>query len=152
MPKVSSKTAIRENLMREHVPYEFDMIRSTFDILFAPEPLPLGHTRNALIESFAFHSRALIDFFNGKGGSDARHFTGAGYVPFRRGPISKMLVGKLDQQVAHITEKRTNKAHLKLNGADMATLRRRLNIETDEFLLHMKPEYRAIWSVRRDGR
>jgi hypothetical protein len=138
---------IRDQLMREHVPYEIAMLRATLDALSAVEWPPLF--RNILIESFAIHARVLIDFFNGKGGSDAKHFVNATYVPFAAGKVPDRLTRKLNQQVAHITERRVSGATDKLNGEDMIELRVLLDAEIAEFLRRMTPHYRALWDAGR---
>ena len=66
--------AIRDYLIAEHVPYEIWMMRKTHDTIIAGA-LTNKVALNAFIESFAIHERALIDFFNGRKGNDAAHFT-----------------------------------------------------------------------------
>ena len=148
MHKPAVSDAVAQALMGDAVPYEIWMMRCTANILaFAPMPVHPVWT-NALIESLAIHARALIDFFNGRHGSDARHFTSANYKPFKEVKIGKLVIGKLNQQVAHITEKRTGLPAKKLNTVEIGKLRRGLDTEIAEFSKHMTPKYQGMWDSR----
>jgi hypothetical protein len=140
----SSNQAILDDLMREHVPYEIWMMHETHDMVLtrAVVPRPL---MNACLESFAIHARALIEFFNGRKGSDARYFTVGTYIPFKGGPIPSALTDKLNQQIPHITEKRFTTTHEKFNSRDMVALRALLDPEVEEFVRSMKASYVSIW-------
>ena len=50
-------------IYNEHLPYEIDMLRSTYIHLTANPP-PVGVVKDALIESFCVHARSLLDFFS----------------------------------------------------------------------------------------
>jgi len=53
------------DIFHEHLPYEIDMLRSTYHRL-ANLPNIDTDIRNALIESFCVHARALLDFFSNR--------------------------------------------------------------------------------------
>jgi hypothetical protein len=100
-----------------------------------------------MIESFAIHARALINFFNGVDGSKASTFTDDKYVPFAAGRVPQRLVAKLNQQIPHITERRFNDSKLKFNGDDIKELRELLDPEVREFVNHLQPRYKRHWDV-----
>src|SRR2546423_2214024 len=87
--------AIRADLMADHVPYEIAMMRHTHE---GVGRVPQGTCRNAYIESFAIHARALSCFFHGKHGADAKHYT-ENYSPFANLPgqrVPERLTDKLN--------------------------------------------------------
>ena len=55
--------------VREHLPYEIDMLRSTYLTLY--QGGVDWAIRNALIESFCIHARNLLEFFSKKADSGA---------------------------------------------------------------------------------
>lgn len=56
-----------DKILRKHLPYELDMLRSTFEQLRAIAGKPDHDViRNALIESFCVHARSLLDFFSNR--------------------------------------------------------------------------------------
>lgn len=65
--------AILKEIRNEHLPYEINMLRGTFNKLReidkaggVPNNAPVEQqvVRNALIEAFCMHARSLIDFFS----------------------------------------------------------------------------------------
>jgi hypothetical protein len=138
---------ILDDLIAEHIPYEVIMMRETYDLLFAGAH-PEGIVRNALIESFAIHARALTDFFNGRKGCDARLFTRDGYLPFKNGKVSGRLVEKLNQQIPHITQKRYSDSMRKLNGKDIRELCQLLDQEVYAFMRCLTPHYFGMWDLK----
>lgn len=104
MPK--EHTTIEE-ILREHLPYELDMLRSTFERL--RDGVADDVFRNALIESFSIHARSLIEFFRkgkGKYVKTALLLNGEPDL-FRNGKVSQASIEKLSTQTAHLTLKRT---------------------------------------------
>lgn len=140
-------TAIRDDLMMDHVPYEIAMMQATHEGLTEGR-IRQGICFNAYIESFAIHARSLINFFNGKDGCKAKDFTD-NYTPFANGKVPKRLVEKLNQQIPHITEKRFNTPEEKLNLDDVKEIRRLIDAETSRFLEHMQPGYRTTWDTKK---
>src|SRR5262245_7531592 len=95
-----------KELFEHHFTYEVWMLIETRSRLLGSVSDVV--VRNALIESFCIHARQLIDFFNGKGGSNASSFADTAYVPFVGGTASSDLIVKLNTQIAHLTYKRTD--------------------------------------------
>jgi hypothetical protein len=101
------------DIFTEHLPYEIDMLRNTYQSLRG-SPLPTGFLKDALIESFCVHARSLLDFFKGMGGklddSNAAEFT-KGFVTAideMTEPL-KSIRPKLNKQIFHLTKTRTTK-------------------------------------------
>src|SRR5271155_1963385 len=101
---------ILEDIFREHLPYEIDMLRDTYwSLVSAP---PSSFDMNVLIESFSVHARSLLDFFscNNKTHDDAisSDFT-SGYAPILSIDVEplKSIRVKLNKQVFHLTTNRT---------------------------------------------
>src|SRR5687768_17562420 len=101
--------AIRDYLIAEHVPYEIWMMRKTHDTIIAGA-LTNKVALNAFIESFAIHERALIDFFNGRKGNDAAHFTVETYTRFATGAIPKKFTDKISMSANVISFARISSA------------------------------------------
>ena len=101
--------------------------------------------RNALIESFCLHARALVDFFNGKKGADAAAFADDDYKPFPDGHDLGDLIVKVNTQIVHLTGKRTANQNEKINHRDRETLLQGVWAEVTNFLRHLKPEYHPLW-------
>jgi len=92
----------------EDLLYEIVMLRYTAEKLVssAPDESPMV---NALLESFAIHSRALFEFFFGGSGRD--QMLAAHYVDHWSQPKPASLgktVGKVNEEVAHLTYKRSS--------------------------------------------
>jgi hypothetical protein len=134
--------------MADHVPYEIAMMRLTHEALFGGAVRRGTVCYNACIESFAIHARALIDFFNGRKGGDAADYT-RGYTPFVGGQVRKTLTDKLNQQIAHITEKRVNSDEEKLNTQDIQDLRLLLDAEIASFVRCLLPTYSDVWDTKK---
>jgi hypothetical protein len=124
------------------------MMRRTHDCVLLPNMLPPGLILNVFIESFAIHARALIEFLDGTHRRKARHFTIPSYKPFASGRLPTELKKKLNGQIAHITDDRYEAVADKLNGKDIAELRRRLDPEIDEFVRHLAPRYWPLWDAK----
>jgi len=138
---------LREDLLREHIPYEIDMMRATLDLVLL-DAIPAGLIKIALMDSFAVHARALINFLQGRKGSSASFFT-ADYWPFHDQAIAASVVSKINLLVANITEAKVRAAADKLTTNEMAAARRILDAEIEKFLECLTPESRAIWRVPR---
>jgi len=132
--------------MADHVPYEISMMRATHEMMITGK-LPLGLFFNAFIECFAIHARLLSNFLNNRDDVKVKDFTTAGYTPFASGKIPTRLHDKLNQQIAHLTEKRFDDPQDKLNLGDVIELRKRIDAEIAEFLQHMTPHYRDLWDT-----
>lgn len=101
---------------------------------------------NALIESFAIHARAFLEFFEvkKKQGYCASHFTVSEYQPQFVNKLSKSTIDKLNTQIAHMTGARTSKQEEKLRGEDRAELLEAILNEVTEFKKALKPEFSGV--------
>src|SRR5438552_15746243 len=93
--------ATPEEIFKEHLHYEIDMLLATFVRLLAPVSDPV--VANALIESFCIHGRNLDDFFLGRRGAKAEMYANASYAPYIGGQISATLDKNLKPQIAHMS-------------------------------------------------
>ena len=105
--------ATPEEIFKEHLHYEIDMLLATFVRLLAPVSDPV--VANALIESFCIHGRNLDDFFLGRRGAKAEMYANASYTPYIGGRISETLDKKLNTQIAHLSNARTSDPTQKIN-------------------------------------
>ena len=96
---------------------------------------------NALMESFYVHARALFEFFEKSRGG--RKYTEATYESFKGVDISTW-VKKLNNQVAHLLDGRTNDDSLKIGGQDRIDMLHALGNEIEVFKKALKPEYKSI--------
>ncbi|MGA8690412.1 MAG: hypothetical protein ACLQF1_06375 [Methyloceanibacter sp.] len=140
----------------EHVFYELNMLRYTFDKLIlveqtvaanAPQSIQAGLVY-ALIETFSIHARNLDEFFQGSRRADtlkAKTFADGKYKPLPRDKERKDLIAKINKQIAHLTEQRTSVAAEKIGPADRARLHSILIAEADNFTRHLLPKLRLDW-------
>jgi hypothetical protein len=112
--------AILMDIIKDHLPYEIDMLRHTYTQLSVVSKVKLEcendeqkATRFALTESFCVHARSLIDFFANantkRDGTDAiaSEFTD-GFTPIRLDESVKTIRDKkLNKQIFHLTKNRT---------------------------------------------
>jgi hypothetical protein len=134
-----------------HVPYEINMLLATFVFLRVLEtsefPQRDQHQRviyNALIESFCVHARTLIDFFKSKHGMKTKEFA-ARYTPKFVDKIDEELTKKLNQQIAHLTYKRTDDPNEKIGPKEREMLLQALIAEIDLFSGKLKKGRQPQW-------
>jgi hypothetical protein len=131
---------LRQIILADALPYELNMLEQTFLHLQTAEP---GWLSNALIESFCLHARQLIDFFQNKQSVKAEQFTANGIYGAREASaIPKSLKIKLNTQIAHLTEKRTDVAAEKIGGRERDLLLRCLVSETHRFAAELTADDR----------
>lgn len=146
MPKVS-KTAPgtsedrRKALVREHLPYELQMLRFTFGRLNSL--VSDTELSNALIESFAIHARNLTCFLQGKETVLPRYLT-SGTFKTKSTIYETGLLDKINIQVCHIGDKRGSAAETKLTGIDRDKIYQGIEAEMLLFIAALDPKYR--WS------
>ena len=143
MPKANTTL---EEILREHLPYELNMLRSTFERL--RDGVADGVLRNALIESFSIHARSLIGFFNNEQGVKASSFTDGVHVLFRAGHVDGNVVRKLNTQIAHLTLKRTADPLGKIGDVDRQEMLDTIRLALQEFEQHLKPEFKVLWQYQ----
>jgi hypothetical protein len=146
------KTQAMIEMVNHQVPYEVGMLRCTFLLLSrgVPEGADQRAVLNANIESFCIHARNLIEFFSRestkpKDKAGARHFTLSSYRAFKMPKTEERLVEKLNEQIAHLSYKRTTKDEEKILGSDRAVLLWILEDEIARFGKSLRDEYKALW-------
>jgi hypothetical protein len=137
----------------EHVFYELNMLRYTFDKLMlvdqdvAPHSIQAG-LAYALIEAFCIHARNLDEFFQGSRRPDtlkAKAFADGEYKPLPSDKERKHLLAKINKQIAHLTEQRTSVAAEKIGDRDRLMLHSILIAEADNFTRHLQQDLRPDW-------
>jgi len=127
-----------QELYNEHIKYECEMLVCTDQMLrLIPVPYPVG---NALIESFCFHARCLIEFFDSKYLTTSL-FVDSSYKPWTSGRVPTLLAKKLNTQVAHLTAHRVADSNKKIGVEDRAKLLSCISQEVDHFCSHLKPQF-----------
>jgi DNA-binding CsgD family transcriptional regulator len=127
--------------------YEVWMLQETYSRLRQPQTDSV--VVDALIESFCIHARLLLEFFESCGQEqaiEATEFTGGSYIAQYTSAISKTLRGKLNQQIAHLSENRTDLTDEKIGPKDRAILHETLLQELTHFSTKVLPPYRG-WLV-----
>jgi hypothetical protein len=140
----NSTATPKQEFMEEHLPYEIGMLQGTY----AQINVKIIET-NALIESFAIHARAFLEFFEVKRskGHRASDFTNAKYICKYVNKLNDSTIKKLDQQIAHMTAKRTKESAAKFNGKERADLLTAIGKEVAEFKKQLKPEFSKLFGA-----
>jgi hypothetical protein len=128
--------------LREHVRYEVVMVRWAFKQI---QSLPPSLERNAFIECFAVHARALFEFLTSKG--DTRSVDALVYVdgfkPDGAADASRK-VTTLNEQVFHL--RRTDDTNLKFDASDDgAWVLQWLEAALDKFNSELSSPYPNDW-------
>lgn len=134
-------------LLNIHVRYELDMLFGLYEQL--QRPASNAVCGNALIESFCLHARQLIDFFDNQQGLHAEQFTSSGYepLPHQTLGITPTVKRKLNTQIAHLTEQRTDDSDAKIGPRDRTQLRDGLQKALRHFEAHLKSPFREAWGT-----
>ena len=115
----------------------------------ARKKIEAGHDdlviRNVLIESFCTNARALIYFFKGQGGADAKNFTDDGYQRWAAVELPIKVVGKLSTQIAHLSLERTSVETEKIDRAFQQRIYAAIVVEIENFRRHLRKEYQHFW-------
>jgi len=138
------KREVVELILGDSLPYELNMLEQMFIRLHVHEPDQW--VANALIESFCIHARTLCLFFANKDHVKAKQFTGGSYGA--QYPISKLLVDKLHDQIAHLSANRPDVEEDKIGPQERATLVTRLILEARNFASKLSPSDRALMSEK----
>jgi hypothetical protein len=128
--------------LREHVRYEVVMVRWAFKQI---QSLPPSLERNAFIECFAVHARALFEFLTSKG--DTRSVDALVYVdgfkPDGAADAARK-VTTLNEQVFHL--RRTDDTNLKFDASDDgAWVLQWLEAALDKFNSELSSPYPNDW-------
>jgi hypothetical protein len=130
--------------LRGHVRYEVVMVRWAFGQI---QPLPPSLERNAFIECFAVHARALFEFLASKG--DTRNVDASVYVegfkPDGAADASRKVTA-LHEQVFHFGKRRTDDDTLKFDAThDGAWVLQWIEDALEKFNNELKPPYPTDW-------
>jgi hypothetical protein len=107
---------------------------------------------NALIESFCTHARNLNEFFLERSGwrdsLKASAFTDVAYKPPRRTKRRIALFDKINQQITHLTVKRTSNVRQKIGPRYRDEMYKTLYADLLKFNRHLRPRLRRKWRIR----
>jgi hypothetical protein len=137
----------KRKYLAEHLRYEVMMLRYAHDRVLA---LPVGGDRNAFIESFAVHARALHELLTNA--EDSRNRVAADIVPGFRVQCRKSqlvqirhLITKLNQQILHMGTQRTDVPERKFsvqNGRKVLDWIEEMLVQFDQAV---QPLYKVDW-------
>jgi hypothetical protein len=143
---------IEHEIVEHHIPYEVQMLRAMFCYLSTPVTrfMVQQWVVNGFIETFCVHARNLIDFFrettdSRTGYAAAKHFTDATYKPFKPSRDEGVLIGKLNDQIAHVTYRRTTRDAAKIGDNERVLLLRLIEEELARFGGHLDQQYKSLW-------
>jgi hypothetical protein len=134
---------LKEEFFAEHLPYEIDMLRATYELVRASKP-PAEHS--AVLESFLMHARNLIEFYKDKPSCDfdPRMFT-VGSFQLNKDFIADSVLPRINKQVSHLTARKVARDSDKLGPRDWALILRALEEETNRFGKALTGDYAAKW-------
>lgn len=146
--------AAEERLLREHLPYELDMLEWAYAFLhadrFAMHRLDAG-ARNAAIECFWTHARNLYEFMTRKGKKSAQGVASASdfvEAPFHPDLPFDQIDEKMNIQIAHLQYDRPPSNDGKLGGYEMGRFKEALSRAIKLFESKMTQDARGIWKIR----
>jgi len=132
-----------ELILGDSLPYELNMIEQMYIRLHVHQPDQW--VAHALIEPFCIHAHSLPVLGN-KDHVKAKQFTGGSDAA--QYPISKPLVDKLHDQIAHLSANRPDVEEDKIGPQERATLVTRLILEARNFASKLSPSDRALMSEK----
>jgi hypothetical protein len=102
------------------------------------------------VESLLIHARNLIEFFQTKKSCDCdpRWFTNVGYRLKKRFVRDTLLSG-INQQIAHLTAKRTVVKGEKLSEVDWKEIVKAIETEIVRFQAALTPDYKAKYQYNK---
>jgi hypothetical protein len=129
-----------EECIREHLPYEINMLRAMYGTLLSRHE---GAAANAFIESFFLHVRNLIAFFANDTdcGFDLRYFTNAEYRPNSKF-VPAGLLRRINQQIQHLGAERTDSRLLKLGPLERTTVYDLIEQQIERFEVSLEPPFK----------
>lgn len=129
--------ASNKKLIEEHIPYEADMLNGTYELLQTGVKDTV--TRNAIIESYCIHCRALIDFMKNKGEVRASLFTdNFDSKEVCKGKNYNMLIS---DQIAHLSHRRTSNPEEKLGPKLWLDMYQDITLHLQDFISNIREPY-----------
>lgn len=151
----------QRNLLREHLPYEHDMLDQAFEFLTSgthAEERVNWFKRNAAINEFWVHARNLIEFYDKPKvhNASASAFTTEPLCPefrLRKGGPAITNAGMafsdlINEQVCHLKYERVSVTDEKLGGYDLQRVKESIDRAMKKFQGMLTPEARAVWVDR----
>lgn len=148
--KQNAATAERADyLLRRHICYEVQMFKETYAQVLRGALNQFD--RNMHIECFCIHARNLIEFFKNKDPCDIdpRRFTNSKYEP-NGNFIDATLEAKINQQISHLTSKRTHGSQEQLGPEHWKRIKDAIETEIDRFANALTPETAMLWKCGLD--
>jgi hypothetical protein len=135
---------LKEEFFTQHLPYEIDMLRATYELARVPKPLA---EHEALAESFLMHARNLIEFFQDRPSCDfdPRMFT-VGSYQLNKDFVAEQVLPRINRQISHLTVKRASHDTEKLGPRDWALILRALEDEIGRFTKALTRDNAAKWA------
>lgn len=120
------------------------MMRETYRLL--QRGAPSQFDRNMHIEAYHLHARNLIEFFKNKDPCDIdpRRFTQSGYEPDGNFIDSK-LEAKINQQISHLTAKRTDQHKEQLGPQQWSEVNQAIDKQISRFEKALTDDSKKLW-------
>lgn len=147
------------DMLVEHLPYEIDMLRRSFEFLaangksdiaaaFPNDPIVAQYLHNAAAETFWIHARALLEFFRRKSQAEGRvacaqDFTKT-YIEYDL-PFGD-LEREINEQICHLQYKRYRDPEKKLGGYSMERVKEALDRAVQLFEENLTEDAGELWS------
>jgi hypothetical protein len=141
-----------EAVLKEHLPYELDMLEQSFLRLHSEGADELDKLiKNALVETFWVHARNLFEFF--KQCPSSEHTRGIvsaqdlapGYERLKE--KSENFTGRVNDQITHLRYERVSKD--KFNEYEMLRAKEAIEREFKRFQKKLiDPDYLTVWTPR----
>jgi hypothetical protein len=140
--KTQPPSALKE-FWERHLPYEIDMLRELYPELTGRRNTQLIH--NAVVESFHTHARNLIEFFvmANNCNFDPRWFTNGFNINQKF--IKDTLVHKINQQISHLTAKRTKVGDDQLGEPQWEEIKNSIEGEISRFEAALSTSNKVTW-------
>ena len=129
-------------LIKEHIPYELDMLNGTYEVLVNGIDNPI--VRNAMIESFCIHCRNLIKFLKNK---DDNLKVKELAPEFRHTEVAKNknYNDLISHQIAHLSKKRVSEEAKKIGPELWKEMYIEISRHIPIFAEKLKSPYNNIW-------
>lgn len=101
---------------------------------------------NAAIESFCIHARNLAEFLSNADtcGFDPRWFAPSYETQM---PIPGALFGKINEQITHLSPRRTRVDAAKIGGDDRRAMFNALEVRLADWRSKLDPRYCELWKI-----
>jgi hypothetical protein len=132
----------KEEFLKEHLPYEVDMLRATYSLLQTASPNAVGF---ALIESFCVHARNLIEFSKIKKSCnfDPRWFTEN--LKLDKRFVDGGALVKITEQISHLSANRRSLQTEKIGLKFREKVYEAIEDELERWEKCLNPGWRAHW-------